>query len=123
MLAPSRGVGKARRRRHDLLLGQLGVLASLLSLVLLAGALAGQRGGRPDALAAAAVYDVLNSALETSDKWIGRRLLQEAEENVTDNPEETRHLYLKNCTEPELPGKYGCFENSGNAMKVPQLLA
>uniref|UniRef100_A0ABM5GA32 Sodium/potassium/calcium exchanger 3 n=1 Tax=Pogona vitticeps TaxID=103695 RepID=A0ABM5GA32_9SAUR len=99
---PPRSRGQARRRRQDLLAGQLGVLASLLLLLLLVGALAGQPAGRPDALAAAAVFDVLNSALETSDTWIGRRLLQEAEENVTDDPEETRHLYLKNCTEPAL---------------------
>ncbi|XP_060109766.1 sodium/potassium/calcium exchanger 3-like [Heteronotia binoei] len=47
-------------------------------------------------------YSVLNSALEINDKWLGRRLLQEGEENVTDNPEETEFLYLKNCTEPAL---------------------
>nr|XP_060630078.1 sodium/potassium/calcium exchanger 3 isoform X2 [Anolis sagrei ordinatus] len=85
---------RRRRRRQALLVGQLGALASLLLLALLAGDLAGQQD--------APVYDILNSALETSDKWVGRRLQQEAEENVTDNPEETGHLYFKNCTEPAL---------------------
>ncbi|XP_042321420.1 sodium/potassium/calcium exchanger 3 isoform X2 [Sceloporus undulatus] len=85
--------GQPRRGRKRLLFwGHLGVLASML--LLLGGALEGQR--EP------AVYDILNSALETSDKWIGRRLLEEAEDNVTDNPEETGHLYFKNCTEPAL---------------------
>uniref|UniRef100_G1KDR8 Solute carrier family 24 member 3 n=1 Tax=Anolis carolinensis TaxID=28377 RepID=G1KDR8_ANOCA len=85
---------RRQRRRQALLVGQLGALASLLALALLAGDLAGQQD--------AAVYDILNSALETSDKWVGRRLQQEAEENVTDNPEATGHLYFKNCTEPAL---------------------
>ncbi|XP_053107000.1 sodium/potassium/calcium exchanger 3 isoform X2 [Hemicordylus capensis] len=97
MLSPSRS--HARRRRKELLLSQLCVLASLLLLVLLVCALAGQRAGRADATAG---YDVLNSAMETNDKWTGRKLLQESEENVTDNPEETEHLFYKNCTEPAL---------------------
>ncbi|KAM6455938.1 sodium/potassium/calcium exchanger 3 isoform 2-T2 [Liasis olivaceus] len=97
MLPPKRG--QAWRRRKELRVGQLCVLASLLGLLLLACARAGQRAGRSDATA---VYDSLNFDLETSDKWMGRRLLQETEDNVTDNPEEIKHLYLKNCTEPAL---------------------
>ncbi|XP_053250886.1 sodium/potassium/calcium exchanger 3 isoform X2 [Podarcis raffonei] len=97
LLLPSKS--PARRRRRERLAGQLGLLASLLLLLLLAGALAVQRAARPDV---AAGYDVLNTALETSDKWIGRRLLLEVEENVTDNPEETEHPNRKNCTEPAL---------------------
>ncbi|XP_048371324.1 transcription factor-like 5 protein [Sphaerodactylus townsendi] len=89
LLPPSRG--RARRRRKERLLGQLCALASLLPLLLLACC---ARAGRADG------YDALNFALETNDKWIGRRLLQEGKENVTDNPEEAELLYLKNCTEP-----------------------
>ncbi|CAI5780480.1 Sodium potassium calcium exchanger 3 [Podarcis lilfordi] len=96
LLPPSKS--PARRRRRERLAGQLGLLPSLLLLLLLL-LLAGQRAARPDV---AAGYDVLNTALETSDKWIGRRLLLEAEENVTDNPEETEHPNHKNCTEPAL---------------------
>ncbi|XP_077165714.1 sodium/potassium/calcium exchanger 3 [Paroedura picta] len=95
-LPPPPGRGRVRvRRRQARLLGQLCALASLLLLVLLACA----RPGRADATAG---YNVLNSALGTNDKWIGRRLLQEGEENVTDNPEEAEFIYLKNCTEPAL---------------------
>ncbi|XP_058034316.1 sodium/potassium/calcium exchanger 3 isoform X1 [Ahaetulla prasina] len=97
MLPPKRV--QAWRRKKGLRAGQLCLLASLLGLLLLSCARAGQRAGRSDA---AAVYESLNFDLETSDKWLGRRLLQETEDNVTDKPEEVKHLYRKNCTEPAL---------------------
>lgn len=44
--------------------------------------------------------DVLSYTMETNDKWHGRKLLQEVEENATEIPEDDEHQYIKNCTEP-----------------------
>ncbi|XP_056213657.1 ras and Rab interactor 2-like isoform X3 [Falco biarmicus] len=80
---------RRRRRRGDLLRGQLGALAALA--LLLAGCAAG-RGG----------YDALNYSVESNDKWSGRQLLQANEENATDVPEDGGQPYVRNCTEPAL---------------------
>ncbi|XP_063247328.1 ras and Rab interactor 2-like isoform X2 [Prinia subflava] len=78
-----------RRRRGQLLRGQLCALAALA--LLLAGCATG-RGG----------YNALSYSVENGDKWSGRQLLQAHERNVTDVPEDGGQLYVRNCTEPAL---------------------
>ncbi|XP_050565759.1 sodium/potassium/calcium exchanger 3-like isoform X5 [Cygnus atratus] len=80
---------RRRRRRGELLRGQLGALAALA--LLLAGCAAG-RGG----------YDALSYSVEIDDKWSGRQLLQANEDNTTEVPEDGGQLYVRNCTEPAL---------------------
>ncbi|KAM9070262.1 sodium/potassium/calcium exchanger 3 isoform 3-T3 [Sarcophilus harrisii] len=78
---------RARRKRKELLLGQVCFLGSLLLLLSSLGNWADKAG-----------YYIFNY-METSDKWSGRRLLQE---NTTLIPENTEPLHGKNCTDPAL---------------------
>ncbi|KYO34760.1 hypothetical protein Y1Q_0010503 [Alligator mississippiensis] len=89
LLPGSPACGPARRRRQELVLGQLCLLGSLLLLLSSLSCWAGSAGS-----------DVLSYTMETNDKWHGRKLLQEVEENATEIPEDDEHQYIKNCTEP-----------------------
>ncbi|XP_019346581.2 sodium/potassium/calcium exchanger 3 isoform X2 [Alligator mississippiensis] len=91
LLPGSPACGPARRRRQELVLGQLCLLGSLLLLLSSLSCWAGSAGS-----------DVLSYTMETNDKWHGRKLLQEVEENATEIPEDDEHQYIKNCTEPAL---------------------
>ncbi|XP_020842392.1 sodium/potassium/calcium exchanger 3 isoform X1 [Phascolarctos cinereus] len=78
---------RARRKRKELLLGQVCFLGSLLLLLSSLGNWADKAGYY--------IFDYM----ETSDKWSGRRLLQE---NATLIPENTEPWPGKNCTDPAL---------------------
>ncbi|GCB72571.1 hypothetical protein scyTo_0002066 [Scyliorhinus torazame] len=80
---------KGRRKRRDLFWWQVCWLGGVLLVLLCVSSLVEKAG-----------YYVVRYTSEVDDKWIGRRLMQHSNENITD-AKATSHQY-KNCTEPDL---------------------
>ncbi|XP_006638818.2 sodium/potassium/calcium exchanger 3 [Lepisosteus oculatus] len=82
---------KARRKkRKELFLGQICLMGFLLLVVSCFSCLAEKSG-----------YDIINYTTDNYDRWSGRRLMQETENNETEEDQLKDHLF-KNCTAPAL---------------------
>ncbi|OCT77761.1 sodium/potassium/calcium exchanger 3 isoform X1 [Xenopus laevis] len=96
-LLPARQwTGRTRRKRKELILGQLCFMGCLLLI-----------GSSFSHWTEASGYNSvdyfdndLSNAIETNEKWSGRGILWSSDENVTEDQIETKHR--KNCTEPAL---------------------